>query len=140
LRPTVLDDFGLQSALQQLLVNWSARSGVEVDFEAARLGDSRLPSDVETVLYRVVQEALTNVARHANAQHVSVIVERLDDQVIAVVEDDGIGFEVEAVHSGRLGLVGMAERVSLAAGTLDIESSAGGTTIIARIPACRQSN
>lgn len=137
LRPTVLDDFGLQSALRQLLLDWSTRREIEVDFQDARLGDSRLPSDVETVLYRVVQEALTNIARHANARHVSVIVERLDHHVIAVVEDDGIGFDVNAAPGRRLGLVGMAERVSLAAGQLDIESSPSGTTVIARIPVAR---
>jgi signal transduction histidine kinase len=86
------------------------------------------------VLFRVVQEAMTNVARHANAQRVSVVVERHDGHAIAVVEDDGVGFDHFSA-AGRFGLIGMRERIMLAGGWLDVESEAGrGTTVIARVP------
>lgn len=135
LRPTLLDDLGLYAALRQLLTDWSHRSGVEVDFQAAWLQRARPPADVETVLYRVTQEALTNVSRHARAQHVSVVVERHDGVAIAIIEDDGIGFAQDALDKGRLGLVGMRERVTLAGGTLEIESEPGaGTVVIAKLP------
>jgi signal transduction histidine kinase len=134
LRPTALDDLGLNAALGQLLSDWSSRTRVEVDFQAEGLESGRLPSEVETAVYRVVQEALTNIARHAKAQHVSIVVERHDGHAITMVEDDGIGFKPE-LYSARLGLVGMRERVTLVGGRLDIESSEGqGTTVIARIP------
>jgi PAS domain S-box-containing protein len=135
LRPTALDDFGLHSAVGQLLLDVSTRASVEVDFQASWLESVRLSPDVETALYRVMQEAITNVARHASARHLSVVLERFDENVIAVVEDDGRGFDAEQPASGRLGLVGMRERVVLVGGTLEIESAPGhGTTVIARVP------
>ena len=135
LRPAVLDSFGLYAALRQLLSDWSRHSGVSVDFEAKWLKAIRLPPAIETVLYRVTQEALNNVARHARASRVSVVVERHAGRAIAIVEDDGVGFDQEQVEQGRLGLVGMRERVSLAGGTLDLESAPGrGTTVIASVP------
>lgn len=139
LRPTALDDVGLEAALRQYLHDWSVRYGVEVQFEAAGLGDSRFPPEIETSLYRVVQEALTNVVKHASARVVSVVLERQDGRAIAVVEDDGRGFDPEAAQdSGRLGLIGMRERVSLFGGELSVESSPGaGATIIARVPLAR---
>ena len=100
----------------------------------------RLPAAVETVLYRVAQEALTNVLKHARASRVSVIVARRDDHVLAIVEDDGRGFEAEAVLRDpnarrRLGLLGMEERVTQLGGTLEIESSpGGGTSLFIRVP------
>jgi signal transduction histidine kinase len=131
----VLDDLGLHAALRQLLGDWSRRYGIKVDLQAAGVTRERLPADVETVLYRVVQEAMTNVARHARAQHVSVVIERHGGQAIAVVEDHGVGFDPCANGHGRLGLVGMRERVTLAGGTFEVESEAGcGTTVIARLP------
>jgi two-component system sensor histidine kinase UhpB len=113
----------------------TVRTNVETDFQTAGLLE-RLPSEVETVLYRVVQEALTNVARHARASHVTVIVERHAGYAIAVVEDDGIGCEPESAEAEkRLGLVGMRERAHLAGGSLELESAPGkGTTVIARVP------
>lgn len=135
LRPAVLDAFGLHAALRQLLAEWSARCAVSVDFEAEWLRERRFPAEIETALFRVVQEALTNVARHAQATHVSVVVEHDRGQLIAVVEDDGTGFSVDSVEPGRSGLVGMRERVTLVGGTLDFESEpAGGTTVIVTIP------
>jgi signal transduction histidine kinase len=136
LRPTVLDDLGLQAALAQLLSDFAQRSHVAADFQTAGLEVERLSSEVETVLYRVVQEAITNVARHARASHVTVIVELHAGCAIAVVEDDGVGYDAETtVADKRLGLVGMRERVQLAGGRLEVESELGrGTTVIARLP------
>jgi len=132
LRPTALDDVGLFAALGQ----WAARAGVEADYEASAVEAERLPRDVETAVYRVVQEALTNVARHAGARRVSVVISRHGESVTAAVEDDGVGFDADAAAgSGRLGLVGMRERAAQADGTLDVESSpGGGTTVLARFP------
>ena len=136
LRPTALDDVGLALALRQYLEEWSARTGIEVQYEAVGLDSSRLPSEIETALYRVVQEALTNVVRHSRARRVSVVLERQDGRAIAVVEDNGVGFDPEAAaESGRLGLIGMHERVALVGGRLEIESGPGaGTTLIVQIP------
>jgi signal transduction histidine kinase len=135
LRPTALDDIGLHAALGQLVGEWSARTNVHVDLQISDLDNERLPPDVETALFRIVQEALTNVARHARAQHVSVVVQRHEGNAIAVVEDDGVGWNPDRGANGRLGLVGMRERVTLAGGRLDIESAPGeGTTVIARVP------
>ena len=135
LRPTALDDTGLWSALSELTTQWSSRSGVPVDLQTVGIEEGRLPEEVETAVYRVVQEALTNVAKHAEASQVSVVVSRRQDHVTAIVEDDGHGFEPEAVSQGRLGLVGMRERVEQVGGQLDIESSPGhGTTILVRLP------
>jgi signal transduction histidine kinase len=126
----------LHAALHQYLEDWSARTGVEVQFQAAGLEAVRFPPEVETTLYRVVQEALTNVLRHAGARLVSVVLERHDGYAIAMVEDDGIGFDAEAAAaSGRLGLLGMQERLALAGGNLEVESNPGaGTAVIARVP------
>jgi two-component system CheB/CheR fusion protein len=135
LRPTILDDAGLEAALGQLVDDWSARAGVTVDFQTSGLGAGQLPPEVETALYRVVQEALTNVARHAGASQASVVVSRHDGVATAVIEDNGAGFDPEAVGAGRLGLLGMRERVTLLGGELHVESAPGsGATVTARIP------
>jgi signal transduction histidine kinase len=135
LRPTALDDVELEPALGQLVTEWSARAGIPADFQAVGLGPGRLPADVETAIYRVVQEALTNVARHAGAAQVSVTVTRSTGLVTAVVEDDGAGFDPAEAPDGRLGLLGMRERVALVGGEADVESSpGGGTVVLARIP------
>jgi signal transduction histidine kinase len=135
LRPPALDDLGLEAALGLLVSEWSARVAVQVDLQTAGLESGRLPAEVETVLYRVIQEALTNVAKHARARVVSVVVSRQDGYATAAIEDDGRGFNVETAGTGRLGLVGMYERVALAGGVLNIESTEGvGTTVIARVP------
>ncbi len=135
LRPTSLDDLGLEPALRQLVADWFGRTGIGVEFDTAGVGDSRLPADVETAVYRVVQEALTNVAKHAGATAVSVVVTRPDGFVSVVVEDDGRGFDPAAVPKGRLGLLGMRERVELVGGTIDVDSAPGaGTTVAVQIP------
>jgi PAS domain S-box-containing protein len=135
LRPPALDDVGLQGALRQYLEDWSGRTGVAAQFQAVGPA-ARFPQDIETALYRVVQEGLTNVARHARARRVSLVVQHQDGCAIVVLEDDGVGFDPEAAAaSGRLGVLGMRERIGLVGGALDLESSAGaGTTLIARVP------
>lgn len=135
LRPTALDDLGLQVALVNYAERWSERTAVEVDVHVSGLDEDRLPPAVETALYRVTQEALTNVAKHAAARHVSVVLQRLPGHVSAVVEDDGKGFESESIPRNRLGILGMRERVALVGGALVVESAiGGGTAVIARIP------
>jgi PAS domain S-box-containing protein len=135
LRPTSLDDIGLEAALEQLVAEWSSRSGVPAELNTAGLGPGRLIPEIETAVYRVAQEALTNVARHAGASVVGVVVSRTDGSVTAVIEDNGAGFDREAVPRERLGLVGMQERVALVGGELEVESELGsGTTVYARIP------
>ena len=140
LRPTALDDLGLQTALATYTEVWSERSGIEIDFQATGLDTGRLPEAAETALYRVVLEALTNVLRHAGARRVSLVLQRFPGQAVAVVEDDGVGFDAESVTAPagdgrRLGLLGMRERMALVGGTLTVESAVGrGTTVIARVP------
>jgi signal transduction histidine kinase len=134
LRPTALDDFGLAAALERLANTVAEQSGTAVEFES-RLGEERLPSDVETVLYRIVQEALTNVVKHAHADHVSIVLQRRETGVAAVIEDDGRGFASREQGDGGLGLIGMKERVELVSGRLEIESTEGaGTTLVVEVP------
>ena len=133
LRPSALDDLGLVPAIERL-AQTVGESGIEVDVEA-RIGDVRLPEPVETTLYRIVQEAVTNVAKHAGAQRLSITLTRRDGSVVAIVEDDGSGFDPAAPDSGGIGLVGMRERLALVGGTLRIEAAPGaGTTIAAEVP------
>jgi signal transduction histidine kinase len=134
LRPSTLDDFGLVPALERLGATLEERSGVRVAVEAG-LHDRRLPPEVETVLYRFVQEGLTNVVKHADARTVSVVIAPRDGGVSAVVEDDGRGFAPDDIRTDALGLVGMRERLALLGGTLAIESKPGeGTALIAFVP------
>jgi PAS domain S-box-containing protein len=174
LRPTALDHLGLAAALQNYVEQWSVWSGIPIDcqafgFEGTEEGAAeRLPFEIESTVYRIVQEALTNILRHASpnspgfdtpsspplgrksargkanrygpASQVSVSLQRTDQQVVAIVEDDGPGFDVQAAMSlppdkQRLGLFGMKERAELVGGTLQIESTRGkGTTIFLRVP------
>lgn len=140
LRPTALDDLGLQTTLANLALEWSRRYHVQVEFHSFGLETVRLPPAIETTLYRVVQEALTNVVRHAAASQASVILDRRAEYVLAVVEDNGRGFEVETAgraggQAPKLGLVGMRERVAQAGGQFNVESAPGkGTTVFVRIP------
>ncbi len=133
LRPKALDDFGLLPALERLAESVGEQTGIAVELEG-RLGD-RLPAETETALYRIVQEALTNVVKHAQARRVSVVLTRKDDSVAALVEDDGRGFSPDGVEEGRLGLTGIRERLSLLGGRLTLESAPdAGTTLVAEIP------
>jgi signal transduction histidine kinase len=134
LRPAVLDDFGLVPALERLTASFAEQSGIRVDFHST-LGETRLPSAVESSLYRVVQESLTNIVKHAGAQNVSVSVVGRPSTAAAVIEDDGAGFDPRLVHDGGIGIVGMRERLALLDGRLEIESRPGaGTTVVAEVP------
>lgn len=135
LRPKALDDFGLVPALKRLGSGFSEQTGIRVEVESYLDDEKRLPSEIETALYRIVQESLTNVVKHARAGSVSVLVTRKSGSVIAVIEDDGRGFDTGAGRDEGLGLVGMEERVALLDGRLQIESREGaGTTIVAEVP------
>jgi signal transduction histidine kinase len=134
LRPKVLDDFGLVPALERLAQTFGDQTGISVRFEPG-LADERLPAEVETALYRIVQEALTNIVKHAHARNISIVLVRRPGTVTAVVEDDGLGFAPERTRDGGFGLEGMRERVGLLDGRLQIESIKGsGTTIVAEVP------
>ena len=134
LRPAVLDDFGLVAALERLTEAFAEQTGIRVDFHSA-LGEKRLPGEVETALYRVVQESLTNIVKHANARSVSISVARRESAVAAVIEDDGDGFDPRVVREGGVGLLGMRERLALLDGRVEIESRPGaGTTLVAEVP------
>ncbi|MDE3113490.1 MAG: HAMP domain-containing protein [Chloroflexota bacterium] len=140
LRPSTLDDHGLPAALQRYARTYADKHGVAVDFQVGGLDAERLPSQVETTTYRIVQEALTNVARHAEARKVSLLLERRGGHLIAVVEDDGRGFDARSLGNGAereqpLGLAGMRERAALAGGSLTIESAPGsGTAVLLDLP------
>ncbi|MCS6993227.1 MAG: HAMP domain-containing protein [Anaerolineales bacterium] len=135
LRPRLLDDLGLAAALERLAHEWQARHKIPLDL-LIHIGEERLPVEIETAIYRIVQESLTNVARHAGARSVSVLVERRGGDVIALIEDDGCGFDpAQSPGERRLGLAGMRERAELLGGQLTVESQPGrGTSIHVQIP------
>lgn len=137
LRPSMLDDFGLLPALQALLER-RGRDGLNIVGELTlpdpELGGESLEPELETTIYRLIQEALTNVVRHAQAQTVRVTVAAEDGEVTVEVQDDGVGFDIDARVSG-FGVAGMRERVYLAGGDLSIESSERGTLLRARLAA-----
>jgi signal transduction histidine kinase len=141
LRPAALDDLGLHTALSNYVEQWSERTGVVIDFHSSGLERQRIPPQIETTVYRIAQEALNNVLKHAQATRVSVILEYRNNQIRTIVEDDGKGFDANysttgRVISGGLGLIGMQERVALVGGTFAVESQPGsGTTVVVRIPA-----
>jgi len=140
LRPSTLDDLGLVAALQRYVADYGRKHALDADFHPGGLSDARLRPQTETALYRIAQEALTNVVRHSGARSVSVLLDRRDGHAILVVEDDGKGFDVEQVRrSGtparKLGLLGMEERAALVGGVLTIESRPGrGTAVFVEVP------
>lgn len=140
LRPPELDDVGLASALETYVSRWAARTRIAADLEASGIDRTPVVADVGTAIYRIVQEALTNIVKHAAAEHVSVIVERTHAGIQLIVEDDGQGFDADATMQraraqARLGIAGMRERATLVGGTLTVESERGtGTTIYVTIP------
>jgi signal transduction histidine kinase len=139
LRPAALDDLGLETAISNYVEKWSERNSISLDFHSG-LNKLRLSPQVETAVFRIVQEALTNVLKHARATRVSVMLEYRCDELLVIVEDNGCGFqpEVSLTVEGRggLGLVGINERLALVGGKLNIESApGGGATIAIRIPA-----
>ena len=139
LRPSALDDLGLLPALRWYVKEYQQKSSIQVDFQATGFKD-RLPPEMETALYRIVQESLTNVAKHAQAHHVTINLREAADAVYATMSDDGRGFDIEELQKTTdrdrgLGLVGMQERALLLNGTLTINSRPhGGTTVHVAIP------
>jgi signal transduction histidine kinase len=144
LRPTALDDLGLQEALLATASDWAERFGIAVDIQFIG-DDKRLPPEIETVVYRVVQEALTNILKHARARNVSIVLERRAQRLRVIVEDDGVGFDpdnpadIPEAEDRRtrppLGLSGARERLSLVNGSLSIESGPGeGAALFIVIP------
>jgi signal transduction histidine kinase len=136
LRPTVLDDVGLAPALERLSADIARRAGLRVEFAVSLPPDERLAPDTETVVYRVVQEALTNVVRHAQATRVSIAVTMSGDRVRAHIEDNGIGFDPSlGADQPHLGVVGMEERAPVVGGTVSVTSRPGeGTTVLVEVP------
>ena len=137
LRPTALDDLGLRAALANYVQDWSKRVSIAAELHTSGLLDHRLASDAETTLYRIAQEALSNVAKHSRAQNVEVILDRRADSVLLIVEDDGVGFDPVGGSAGEgFGLRGMQERAALVGATVQIESAPGkGTTVLVRMAA-----
>jgi signal transduction histidine kinase len=140
LRPAALDHLGLSAALRNPVTGWSERYATRADFDMSGVEDVRLRRDVEANLYRIAQEALHNIARHAQATHATVVLTRQDGHLVLLVEDNGRGFVPSGVSahqgaSGHLGLISMRERAALVGGQLEIESSPDrGTSIFVRIP------
>jgi two-component system sensor histidine kinase UhpB len=140
LRPTALDDLGLPSALASYIDDWSRRTGIPAEFHSRDTFHHRLPAHLESMFYRVAQEGLTNVAKHADAHHVNVLLNLAIAEASLIVEDDGGGMDAKlifetAARTSRLGLFGMRERIILSGGTLEIESAPQkGTTLFVRVP------
>jgi len=141
LRPTALDDLGLEAAMANYLEKWRERFDLNVDF-VGNLRGRRLSAPVEITLYRVLQEAMTNIAKHANAERISVALEADPAEVHLIVEDDGTGFDREAVGvpggpaSGGFGLLGIRERLAAVGGVLIVKTAPSrGTALFCQIPA-----
>lgn len=138
LRPSVLDEVGLSAALKVYAEQWSEHTGIVLDYQSIGLDDCRIQIEIEATVYRIVQEALTNVLRHSEAHQASLIVDARNGQLMVVVEDDGKGFDVNKLTNKdvkHVGILGMQERIALVGGNLTIESSYGiGTSVFARIP------
>ena len=139
IRPPTLNDLGLETAIRHLIESWSERLNLQFDVRLALNGRRLLPA-VETTLYRVLQEAIINIARHAEATRVAVLLDANEKEVSMIVEDNGRGFSANEAISDeklpkRLGLLGIRERLSLVAGTLEVESApGGGCTLYIRAP------
>jgi two-component system sensor histidine kinase UhpB len=135
LRPAALDELGLGAALERLAGTVGDGASTQVSVTTTLNDERRLPAEIETAVYRIVQEAAANAVRHGGAGRVDVTVVTRPDVVIATVEDDGCGFDPAAVAAGRLGLAGMRERAGLFNGRLQIESTPGcGATVTVELP------
>jgi signal transduction histidine kinase len=137
LRPAILDDLGLAKALPRYLEEWSARHEIPARFDTNGSVADRLSPEAETTFYRITQEALNNVLKHAHAGHVDVLLERRDEDIVLVIEDDGIGFDPAdpGVKAKGIGLAGMRERAALAGASFEVESAPGnGTSVFLRCP------
>jgi signal transduction histidine kinase len=137
LRPTILDDLGLLPALEFLADGVSKRAGLPISLEGRR--DGRLPAAIETAFYRVVQEALNNATKHAQAKRAWVRIQRESGVVRCSIKDDGVGFDVTAMTAKKgqagLGLLGIRERIAVLGGTLQIHSEPGrGTEMVITVP------
>jgi signal transduction histidine kinase len=143
LRPAALDEYGATAAIESLAERTSAREGIPVEarvdlaFERGEEPTRHAP-ELESTMYRLVQEALTNAVRHAGATRIQIEVTEHDGSVDVAVSDDGRGFDPAQANSGGFGLMGMRERVELAGGELDIDSGPSGTTVKARLPVQRR--
>ncbi len=133
LRPSMLDDLGLRPAIEALL-DRGRDGGLEIQREVTLPAAGNFDAELETTIYRIVQEALTNVVKHARASSMQVLIDQLDGEVMIEVNDDGVGFDVGAPTAGH-GLAGMRERVYLAGGSLELESNEAGTRVRVRLPA-----
>jgi signal transduction histidine kinase len=137
LRPSVLDDLGLPAALARHVADCRRRHELQIDLAITGLSDRRLPPEIETALYRIVQESLGNVVRHAHAQTASVLIECSEHKVRAIIEDDGIGFDSAVISAtdGHLGLYSIRERAELLGGSLMIETEPShGASLFVEIP------
>jgi len=140
LRPTALDDLGLQTAMSNYVDEWNRRTGITIDFHANGFLNERLSNQLESSIYRIVQESLNNIIKHAKAQNVSIILEKRDTRILLIIEDDGLGFDSDALlripaRNRGVGLLGMKERIALVGGSFNIESTPGvGTTVLVHIP------
>ena len=140
LRPAALDDLGLVKAIRAFIETWSTRYGIDVDFEAGQYKAAGISSEIETILYRIIQEALNNVAKHSGATRVALVLRRTADQLHTIIEDDGRGFDARMASqsgngSGRLGLLGIQERLGMVGGNFKVESAPErGATLLVRIP------
>ena len=136
LRPVSLRHLGLAAALRRYVQRFSEQHEIDMDLEEGDLGDERLTSAAEMAVYRIVQESLTNIARHAHAKHAGVLLERRRDCMIIIIEDNGVGFDPVACEAnGRLGLLGMRERAESVGGTIEIESTIGqGASVFVEVP------
>ena len=139
LRPSILDDMGLPAALDRYVQDYALQHRIEVDLHMDGEDSYRLQSNVEVAVFRIVQEALTNIGKYAEARNVSVVLRYGEDSMVTIVEDDGCGFyadeEMRLANKKRLGIFGMYERASLIGGKLTIESQPGiGTTVFLEVP------
>jgi signal transduction histidine kinase len=136
LRPASLDHLGLVAAVDALVEKLRRQYSVAAQFKSVGWNEDRVAAEVQVSLYRIVQEALTNVVRHAQAGHVDVLLQQNDAGVILTIEDDGAGFDPDAMRSAeQMGVLGMRERCEMLGGSLIVESSpGGGTTVVAEVP------
>jgi two-component system, chemotaxis family, CheB/CheR fusion protein len=138
LRPSALDELGLIAAIERFIVEWSKHFGVTAQFHSNGMDGVRLAPKAEINLYRIIQEALNNIHKHAAAVRVDILLERRGKRAVLIIEDDGRGIEPEKLTADGaqgLGLIGMRERAGLIGGSLEIESTPGkGTTIFVRVP------
>ena len=138
LRPNSVTEVGLEKAIETYVEQWSAQFGIPVEAKTIKRSRDRLTAPAETNLYRILQEALNNTAKHARATKVEVLLENRGEDVVMIIEDNGIGLDLQksSTVDGGLGLVGMGERAAQLQGSMEIESEPGaGTTIHVRVPA-----